>query len=39
MFGFGKKKKEEENITSDYDLLNNSNAEEVYDDFGNPKYL
>ncbi|MBQ8914097.1 MAG: signal recognition particle-docking protein FtsY, partial [Lachnospiraceae bacterium] len=39
MFGFGKKKKEEENIISDYDLLNNSNAEEVYDDFGNPKYL
>ncbi|MBQ9610025.1 MAG: signal recognition particle-docking protein FtsY [Lachnospiraceae bacterium] len=24
MFGFGKKKKEEENITSDYDLLNSS---------------
>ncbi|MBR1816371.1 MAG: signal recognition particle-docking protein FtsY [Lachnospiraceae bacterium] len=40
MFGFGKKKKEEENITSDYDLLNsNDNTEEVYDDFGNPKYL
>lgn len=40
MFGFGKKKKEsEENVASDYDLLNNSNAEEVYDDFGNPKYL
>lgn len=40
MFGFGKKKKEsEENVASDYDLLNNSNAEEVYDDFDNPKYL
>ena len=40
MFGFGKKKKEEENIVSDYDLLNsNDDTEEIYDDFGNPKYL
>ena len=41
MFGFGKKKKEsEENVINDYDLLNsNIDTEEVYDDFGNPKYL
>ena len=40
MFGFGKKKKEEESIASDYDLLNsNDDTEEIYDDFGNPKYL
>ena len=39
MFSFGKKKKEVENITSDYDLLNNNDTEEVYDDFGNPKYM
>lgn len=41
MFGFGKKKKEsEENVINDYDLLkSNIDTEEVYDDFGNPKYL
>ncbi|MBO6113495.1 MAG: signal recognition particle-docking protein FtsY [Lachnospiraceae bacterium] len=39
MFGFGKKKKEEENITSDYDLLNSNDGEgfvnEDFNDFQN----